>query len=148
MGPHYIPQLEKIAGYYRLFSMRVAFLPKIWLFEWPWFLKVELRGSYRKKGHFYLKLIEFQYWKWPYFFYFQPLSLRNGKKAKIKATALGPLYLTFWFIFLASRRDFGKTHHQQKFHQFLWTLSAKNWHWADFWGEVPQIFRQFFIFWP
>ena len=42
------PPFKKIACYYWLMVIILAFLPKIWLSNWPWFLKVGQEGSNKK----------------------------------------------------------------------------------------------------
>ena len=69
-------------------------------------------------------------------------------KAKIKARALGPLYMDLWLSFLASKRDLRIVYEHKKFHSFWWSISWSNCYWADFWGEGRPIFWHFFAFRP
>ena len=69
-------------------------------------------------------------------------------KAKIKATALGPLYMDFRSIFLASCQVFGIDYHLKKFHQFLRALNASKAYWTASPEKACLIFAPFFAFWP
>ena len=69
-------------------------------------------------------------------------------KAKIKATALGPLYMDFWPIFLASNRGFGIDYHLKKFHQFLRALNASKAYWTVSPEKACLIFAPFFALRP
>ena len=51
-------------------------------------------------------------------------------KAKIKARALGPLYMDLWLSFLAGKRDLGMDYLTKKFHTFPWFLGAQKCWWT------------------
>jgi len=65
-------------------------------------------------------------------------------KAKIKATALGPLFMDFLSIFFAAKRDYGAFYHPKKFHTFWCSLSTKKCWWTGCCENGCPVFRTFF----
>ena len=65
-------------------------------------------------------------------------------KAKIKATALGPLYVNFWLFFFAGKRDFGAFYHPKKFQKFSLSLRAQKGWWTGCCENGRPIFLAFF----
>ena len=65
-------------------------------------------------------------------------------KAKIKARALGPLYMDIWSSFLAGERDLGMDYLTKKFHTFPWFLGAQKCWWTGCCENGRPIFLAFF----
>ena len=92
-----------------------------------------------------LKLFEVQERKWPYFFNFRALSLRNGNKGQNQGhSPRAFMYGLLIIFFLAGERDFGMIYLPTKFHTFLWPLSARKRWWTGWRKNGRPIFLAFF----
>ena len=69
-------------------------------------------------------------------------------KAKIKATATGPLFLDFPPVSLARSRVFGRNYPHKKFQKFLMSLNAKTAGVRTKRERVVPFFQHFFILRP
>ena len=95
-----------------------------------------------------LKLFEVQERKWPYFFNFRPLSLRNGNKGQNQGHSPRAFVFGLSPRFLARSRVFGRDYHFKKFHPFLSPIQLFRggcgirrekvaWFFLDFWAFGP-----------